>query len=465
MAADVRETDDPSGGLALLLDHQGWSLLNALPPYQERDALALGSELRAAGHSPALVAEALTQSRLRAKAADKFGEFASRMLLTPHGLEQATRLPVAALHARRFADAGVGSVADLGCGIGGDAMALAGLGLDVLAIDRDPTTVAVATVNLMPFPSARVELGTAEEYDPDGAEGIWLDPARRRPRAGSARGVRRVRDPEQYEPPLSTVAALARRLGAGRRDGHADGPVGAKLGPAIDHASLPDGTETQWLSWHGQVLEATCWFGPLADPGVLASPIPRSALVVDRAGAHRLVAGPDPASPAPDPEPGPLGDHIYEPDGAVIRAGLLGTLGARLGAHTLDPTIAYLSSDVRTTTPFAHGYTVRDVMPFSIKRLTSYLREHHLGVLEIKKRGTAVEPDELRRKLRPRRFGDQSATIILTRIDGQQHVIIASPHPAPGTSGGAGRPDTPGTSGGTGQPDGAAPSGDEGADG
>ena len=67
-------------------------------------------------------------------------------------------------------------------------------------------------------------------------------------------------------------------------------------------------------------------------------------------------------------------------------------------------------------------------MPFGLKRLTAYLREHHLGVLEIKKRGTAVEPEELRRKLRPRRFGEESATLILTRIDGEQSVIVASPH-------------------------------------
>jgi hypothetical protein len=147
--------------------------------------------------------------------------------------------------------------------------------------------------------------------------------------------------------------------------------------------------------------------------------------VVDRNGAHRFLPGPE----APvDPQPGPLGDHLYEPDGAVIRAGLIGRLAERLGAHTLDPTIAYLSADTRIRTPFAQGYQVRDVMPFSLKRLGSYLREHHLGVLEIKKRGTAVEPDELRRKLRPRRFGDESATLVLTRIDGEQAVVVASPH-------------------------------------
>src|SRR5699024_6530592 len=198
--------------------------------------------------------------------------------------------------------------------------------------------------------------------------------------------------------------------------------------------ALPGDVEMQWLSFHGQVLEATAWFGPLAREGVLSS-----AVLVDRHGAHRLDRDADSAA---DPEPGPLGDHLYEPDGAVIRAGLIGALAERLGARTLDPSIAYLSGDRYESTPFARGYAVRDVMPFGLKRLTSYLREHRLGVLEIKKRGTAVEPDELRRKLRPRRFGDDSATLLLTRIAGEQSVIVASPHPAPaaqGTAHGAAR--------------------------
>ncbi len=392
---------------------EGWALLNSLGPYREEDALTLSARLREQGHDSSLVSAVLTQARLRSRAQEKFGPFAQQMLFTPHGLEQATRWQVAALHAGRFARAGVASVADLGCGIGGDAMALAGLDREVLAIDRDEVTVAVATVNLRPFPQATVELGDALAHDPARTEGIWLDPARRR--VNGAR-TRRLHDPEEYEPPLSAVEDLARRLGT---DG-AHGPVGAKLGPGIDPSALPAGTETQWLSWHGQVLEACCWFGPLATAGVQAS-----ALLADAQGMHRM----ERRGPRIDPDCGELGAHLYEPDGAVIRAGLLGELASRLQARTVDPTIAYLTSDVQVTTPFARGFTVRDVMPFSLKRLSSYLREHRIGIIEVKKRGTAVEPEELRRRLRPRRFGDASATLILTRLRGEQSVIIADPHP------------------------------------
>ena len=144
-----------------VLCSEGWALLNSLPPYRVQDALSRGARLREAGHAPELVSAVMTQSRLRARAAEKFGEFASTMLFTPDGLEQATRLPVAARHAERFARAGISSVADLGCGIGGDSMALAGLGLQVRAVDRSPAAVAVATMNLRPFPSATVHLGSA----------------------------------------------------------------------------------------------------------------------------------------------------------------------------------------------------------------------------------------------------------------------------------------------------------------
>ena len=57
-------------------------------------------------------------AKLREQAVAKFGPFAAHMVFTRAGLEQATRMNVAALHAGRFAGAGIRSVADLGCGLG-----------------------------------------------------------------------------------------------------------------------------------------------------------------------------------------------------------------------------------------------------------------------------------------------------------------------------------------------------------
>src|SRR3982751_6126082 len=118
-----------------LLTPEGLRLLDSLPAWDSAaDVVRSVSELRKAGHSPVLVAAVLHQSRLRAKAEAKFGPFAERMLFTTAGLEQATRLSVAALHAGRFREAGLSRIADLGSGIGADALAMAAIDLEVTAV-------------------------------------------------------------------------------------------------------------------------------------------------------------------------------------------------------------------------------------------------------------------------------------------------------------------------------------------
>ncbi len=393
---------DPAG-LAALMTPQGWRLLDALPPYDEAQVPALSERLRADGHDPALVAAALTQSRLRARARGKFGPFADRMLFTVDGLEQATRLEVAARHAQRFAAAGVERVADLGCGIGGDAMALAGLDREVLAVERDEVTAAVATVNLMHLEGAQVRHDDATTTDLAGVGGAFLDPARR-----TASGAR-VLDPRQASPPLSFVLDLAGRLPA----------VGAKVAPGIRHDLVPEDAEAQWISVDGDVVEAGLWFGLLAREGVR-----RSAVVMRTGAAGAEVCVVDDHE-LETPGVGAVGGFLHEPDGAVIRAGLVGVLASRVGGRLVDRTIAYVTSDAPASTPLARSYQVLDVMPFGLKRLRTYLRDRDVGSLTIKKRGTAVEPARLRGQLRL--DGSQEATVVLTRLAGQQSVLVVRP--------------------------------------
>lgn len=389
-------------GLAALMTPQGWRLLDALPPYDEAAVPALSERLRAGGLDPALVAAALTQSRLRARGATKFGPFAERMLFTADGLEQATRLDVAARHAHRFSSAGVERVADLGCGIGGDAMALAGLDREVVAVDRDEVTAAVATVNLRHFEGAQVRHEDATTTDLAGVGGAFLDPARR-----TASG-KRVLDPRQAEPPLSFVLDLARRLPA----------VGAKVAPGIRHDLVPDDAEAQWVSVDGDVVEAGLWFGLVAREHVR-----RSAVVMTSGGGPAVVVDGTGREPAPDV--GAVGGYLHEPDGAVLRAGLVGLVAQAVQGRLVDPTIAYVTSDSPSTSPLARSYQVLDVMPFGLKRLRTYLRDRDVGRLTIKKRGTAVEPAQLRNQLRL--IGSQEATVVLTRVAGQQSVLVVRP--------------------------------------
>ena len=380
-----------------LLSSEGLRLLDGLPRYESAgDVVRMVSELRAAGHPPGLVAAVLSQAKLRARAEAKFGPFAASMLFTEAGLEQATRLSVAAQHAGRFQAAGLAWIADLGCGIGADALAIAALELEVTAVERDEVTAALAAYNLAPWSNARVELGRAEEFDLAGIDGVYLDPARRD-------GAKRLKNPGDWSPSLDFAFGLAERL-----------PVGVKLGPGIDRDLIPDEAEAQWISVDHEVVELGLWFGVLARPGVR-----RAALVVGRHGMAELTASDD----SEDAAVGTLGQYLYEPDGAVIRARLIGDLARTLGGRMLDPTIAYVTSDSPAETPFAQGFRIVADFALDQRTLKRELAARGIGTIEIKKRGVDIDPAAFRTALNPK--GDASATLILTRVGGKRRALLA----------------------------------------
>jgi SAM-dependent methyltransferase len=382
--------------LRRLLSPDGLQLLDEVGDLDTgADIVRTVSRLRAAGHDGALVAAVLEQARLRSRARPKFGDFADRMLFTPAGLEQATRLRVAALHAGRFAEAGIDVVADLGCGIGADALAIAALDLGVVAVDRDELTAAVAAFNLAPFPSARVELGNAEDTDLAGVGAVWLDPARRD-------GVTRLKDPGDWSPSLDWAFDLAGRL-----------PAGIKLGPGIDRDLIPDDVEAQWISVDREVVELALWSGPLARAGIR-----RSALVLSGGGVAELSAPAD----SPDAEVGALGEYLLEPDGAVIRARLIGDLARRVDGRMLDPTIAWITGDDPAPTPFGQTFRVLERFPLDVKTLKRELSARGIGTLEIKKRGVDIDPAQFRTRLGL--AGAGSATLVLTRVAGARAAIL-----------------------------------------
>jgi SAM-dependent methyltransferases related to tRNA (uracil-5-)-methyltransferase len=387
--------------LVELLSPEGLRLLDELPPYRTQgDVLRAVAALRKQGHPASLVATVLTQAKLRARAEPKFGAFASRMLFTDAGLEQATRLPVAALHAGRYRDAGLHSVADLGCGIGGDAMAMAAIDLEVTAVEADDVTAVLASYNLAPFPNTRAVHGRAEDQELSGFDGVFLDPARRT--AGHT-DTRRLSDPDAYSPALDFAFGLGERM-----------PAGVKLGPGLDRDLIPDDAEAQWVSVAGHVVELGVWFGALARDGIR-----RSALVIGAQGTAELHAAAD----STDAETAPLGRYLYEPDGAVIRARLIGDLARGIGVGMLSDGIAYLTGDESVDTPFASRFRVRETLPFHERELKAALRERGIGTLEIKKRGVDVDPAALRSRLGLK--GNESATLVLTRVAGKHVAILA----------------------------------------
>lgn len=382
--------------LAPLLTPEGHALLAEVRGTAPADELAVATRLRRT-HPAELVSAALAQARLRQRAAAKFGEAdADRMFFTPNGVEQSTRASVAMYRAERLKTLGVSSVADLCCGIGGDAIALARAGIRVLAVDRDPVTARTARANADVLGLADlIEVREADvtEVDTAGWDAVFVDPARR-----GGRG--RVFDPEAYSPPLSWAvgAASTARIAA------------LKVAPGIPHETVPADAEAEWISDAGDVKEAVLWFG--TQPGaVRATLLPGPRTLLGRG--------------LPDPEVRPMGRYLYEPDGAVIRAHLVAEVAEELDGGLIDPTIAYITADALHATAYATPYEITDQLPFNVKKLKALLRERGVGILTVKKRGSAVEPEELRRKVKPQ--GPNSATVFLTRVAGAPTMLVGHP--------------------------------------
>jgi SAM-dependent methyltransferase len=386
--------------LAALFTPEGAEALAAAVEVSDIDPLAAASILRARAIAPELAATALTQAVLRRRAETKFGADASAMFFTRAGLEQATRAEVAARRATRLAASGARTVADLGSGIGADAIAFARAGLRVLAVDADPVTAAVAAANVAALGLAdriSVTAMDAREVPLDGMDAVFCDPARR-----TASG-RRVFDPNSYSPPWDFVIGLTHRVPR----------TVLKLAPGIDHALVPPGAEAQWVSVHGDVVEAALWCGPLAA-------VPRRATLLRGGEVHELTGSGEESAPV-----GPVRRYLYDPDGAVVRAHLVAEFAATLDGTLADPTIAYVYTDSPLPTPYGRRLEILEVLPFSLKRLRAALRSRGVGKVTIAKRGSAVDVERLRRDLKL--TGDAELTVVLTRVAGAPTALLCTP--------------------------------------
>jgi hypothetical protein len=369
------------------------------------DVLKLVSALRAEGYDPGLVAAVLSQAKLRRRARKKFGDFTDGMLFTEDGLEQASRLQAAALHAGRFRGAGITQVADLGCGLGAESMAMGAIDLNVRAFEIDEITAALAVFNLGSFDNVEVEQADITTLDLSQFEALFFDPARRELDGKGERAARKF-DPAQFAPNFDWVLAQARTK-----------PTGIKVGPGHPHEAIPHDAEAQWLSIDGDLVELGLWFGDVKRPRVA-----RAATVVNASGRHEIVSETFVSEPA-DVEA--IKQFIYEPDNAVVRSHLIADLARQVGATLISREIAYLSSDIEIDSPLMRGFRVIDEMAFDRKKLKAYLRDRNIGTLEIKKRGVDVVPEQLRKELSLK--GEIAATLILTRVGDDHRALIAEP--------------------------------------
>ena len=392
----------------------------------ERQTLLLLTRLRVS-FAPDEAAALLDQARLRRRAIDKFPN-ADRLLFTDEALQQASSRAVALYRAGQFAavlsDQRPALVADLGCGIGADTIALAEAGLHVVAVERDPVRARIAAFNVAALGMTdRVEVVEGDwtslpltpalplwerEPEPDSlspwetakrgvkVRAAFIDPSRRA-------NDRRIFDPEAMDPPLSQILPLVDHLDA----------VAVKTLPGIADADIPPTAEVEFISERGQMKEALLRFGRLKTGAA------RRATLLP--GPHHL----DSNAPVNDlPATEPLA-WLLEPDAAVIRATLVQHLATALDARQIDPSIAYLTSDHSVESPFARCWRVLRHGPFNLKTLNRWLREMGAGEVVVKKRGSPIDPDEFRRRLKTTP-GGQPVTVFLTRSLDRPWMILGS---------------------------------------
>ena len=335
---------------------------------------------------------ALTVADLRRRAAKKFPQ-ADRMWFDRERLEQATPWAVAVHKAKRFS----GDVWDFCCGAGADAIALAAQGCSVTAVDADPVACLLTELNAQALGVsdriAVIQRSAEEITERNGL--LHVDPDRR---AGASKRAVRVED---YVPSLETLREFARTFRGGA----------IKLSPAANFGGKFDDVEIELISLAGEAKEATIWFGELAQPELWrATVLPEGASIAgEPLGAEPMI--------------GPVGGFVFDPDPAVVRAGLIDLLCAEIGLSRLDDAEEYLTADEPLATPFAQPFRVLQDLPNNDRTIKKSLRELGCGRLEIKARRLPIDVARLHRAMPT--DGDRPLVLLFARVAGKARAIIA----------------------------------------
>lgn len=324
------------------------------------------------------------------------GKIPGDWLADSESVQQATPLGVAEYRAQLLSAAGVGSVHDVTCSIGTEGHALSNADIDYIGSDLDHVRLLMATHNVPAGHFAR-----ADALRPITTDGVIVaDPARRS-------GGNRITDPTQLMPPLPDLI-----------NAYPGRDMAIKCAPGLDFSD-----------WHGLVslvsvdggVKEACLYTPdLAQAagrhGTREAVIIRNGEVdhIDNANADRTGTNND------LPEAAGPGRYIIDPDGAIVRAGLVRHYAAREGLWQLDPQIAYLTGD--RIPDGTSGFELKEIVP--VKKLKSALATYGAGRVEILVRGLDVDPDQLRKKLKLK--GTESMAVVMTRIGRNGVALICS---------------------------------------
>ena len=349
---------------------------------------------------------ALEMGILRKQAVGKFPQ-AAQLYFTREALEQASSSVISSYRAERYQE--YSRVLDLGCSIGSDSIALAGV-TQVLGLDHDYLRLEIAKQNLQTLgyqdraDFLLADLSHPLPIHPNTEYALFFDPARRS--AG-----KRIFSVADYQPPLSVIKSLFPICQA----------IGIKISPGVKIEELLEyDAEVEFISLAGDLKEAVLWFGPLKSAHRRATLLPGNHTMkedvsdLDQGEKSQL------SFPITSPK-----EFFYEPDPAIIRSGLVRNLGFQLAASQVDPDIAYLTSDQLIQSPFAQVWRVETWFPFNLKALRTYLRERHVGRVIIKKRGSPIKPEALERDLRLE--GENERVIFLTHRMGKPIIVVCLP--------------------------------------
>ncbi|MFH6889264.1 THUMP-like domain-containing protein [Corynebacterium aurimucosum] len=313
------------------------------------------------------------------------GKLPGQWLMDHDSAQQATPPAVAAYRAQFLQERNVDFVHDLTCSIGTEGQAYrpgAYVGSDL-----DASRVAMAHHNIEHTVFRADALTTTTT-----AQVCIADPARRQ-------GGNRITRLDQLLPPPADLLAT-------------HGEMAIKCAPGIDHSEW-EGLACV-VSLDGGVKEA-CLYTPGLGMG-------KRAVVLNTTpeGIHTDVIEDD-LDENELPEAGPMGRFLIDPDGAIVRAGLVRHYAAREGLHQLDPRIAYLTGD--RLPQGMSGFEFIEMVP--MKKLKAAMAAHDVGSLEILVRGQDVNPDQLRKKLKLK--GSTAKTLVVTRIGTKGVAVLCGP--------------------------------------
>lgn len=377
-AADVAYLTSPDGAAALADLDATLGLTSA----------SLVGDIARAGDRYGRWAAALVDTvGLRRRAVAKMPSTdAGRRLFTDDGLQQATPHIVAEHRAVRLAGR---RVHDVTCSIGADLSAVAGTAELVVGSDLDPVRLLMARHNV---PGVDVLRADALAPTTRGTT-VLADPARRT-------DGRRTVDPSALEPSLPSLLEVYRG-----RD------LVVKCAPGLHPERLDFDGEAEVVSLDGGVREMCLWSRGLAGDGVRSR-----ATVLRSDGFVEQITD----SAADDCGVGDPGAFVIDPDGAIVRAGLVRHWAARHGLWQLDPRIAHLTGD-----SIPHGYSgfpFIEAVALRPKQLRARLRALDCGALEILVRGADTDPDQLRKQIKP--SGSTPLALVVTRIGSRVTALI-----------------------------------------